>query len=217
MTNLLLFLNPLLFLQTLQSRFTGKGFAGLKQCVNLPAGKSLGGPCLLTSQTCPRDVHGGGMMSRKAGLEDNPLGNNSLEDNPLGDEYPRGIRPQGQLRHFFNPYLSGGQMMSLLFSSKQASHGLLMYILIVGLVLGAFFVPSELMAHDGNLLKDEITALEKLFTGGYMRLGLLGVCGFAAIYGIVNQSGWIFASGILGCVFAYFMKDWITATFTMVV
>ncbi|MBY0292790.1 MAG: hypothetical protein K2W92_05840 [Alphaproteobacteria bacterium] len=87
---------------------------------------------------------------------------------------------------------------------------------LTSLLLGTLFFPQDLWAHDGNLLKDEITALEKLFTGGYMRLGLLGVCGFAAIYGIVKQSGWIFASGILGCIFAYFMKDWITKTFTMI-
>jgi hypothetical protein len=90
-------------------------------------------------------------------------------------------------------------------------------ILFASLFLGAVFIPDALLAHTGDLLKDEIEKVEKLFTGGYMRLGLLGVCGFAAIFGIVKQNGWIFASGILGCVFAYFMKDWILKTFTMVV
>lgn len=79
------------------------------------------------------------------------------------------------------------------------------------------FIPQDLWAHTGDLLKDEIDKMEKLFTGGYMRLGLLAVCGFAAIYGIIKQNGWIFTSGILGCVFAYFMKDWILKTFTMVI
>lgn len=90
-------------------------------------------------------------------------------------------------------------------------------IFFIGFLLGALLYPQDLWAHTGELLKDEIDKVEKLFTGGYMRLGLLGVCGFAAIYGIVKQNGWIFASGILGCVFAYFMKDWILKTFTMVV
>lgn len=88
-------------------------------------------------------------------------------------------------------------------------------LVIVG--AGTFLFPEALLASDGDLLKDEISAVEKLFTGGYMRLGLLAVCGFAAIYGIVKQSGWIFASGVLGCVFAYFMKDWILKTFTAII
>lgn len=90
-----------------------------------------------------------------------------------------------------------------------------LFLVIIG--TGAFLFPDGLWASDGDLLKDEISAVEKLFTGGYMRIGLLGVCGFAAIYGIVKQSGWIFCSGVLGCVFAYFMKDWILKTFTAVI
>ena len=90
-------------------------------------------------------------------------------------------------------------------------------LLLVIVGAGAFLFPDALWASDGDLLKDEISAVEKLFTGGYMRIGLLGVCGFAAIYGIVKQSGWIFCSGVLGCVFAYFMKDWILKTFTAVI
>jgi hypothetical protein len=89
--------------------------------------------------------------------------------------------------------------------------------LLVIMGAGTFLFPEALWASDGDLLKDEISAVEKLFTGGYMRLGLLAVCGFAAIYGIIKQSGWIFASGVLGCVFAYFMKDWILKTFTAII
>lgn len=102
-------------------------------------------------------------------------------------------------------------------SLKTIFQGLPSKLLLASLFVGALCLPFELMASDGLLLKTEITALEKLFIGGYMRIGLLGVCGFAAICGIVKQSGWIFASGILGCVFAYFMKDWILTTFTLVV
>lgn len=90
-------------------------------------------------------------------------------------------------------------------------------VFLMGLALGLLLCPQDLIAHTGEILKDEIDKVEKLFTGGYMRLGLLGVCGFAAIYGIIKQSGWMFASGILGCVFAYFMKDWVLKTFTMVI
>jgi hypothetical protein len=89
--------------------------------------------------------------------------------------------------------------------------------LLIVMSAATLFIPDALWASDGDLLKDEISAVEKLFTGGYMRIGLLGVCGFAAIYGIVKQSGWIFCSGVLGCVFAYFMKDWILKTFTAVI
>ena len=70
---------------------------------------------------------------------------------------------------------------------------------------------------DGDLFNSEITKVEKLITGGYMRIGLLGVSGAAAIGGILKQNGWMFVSGIAGCAFVYFMKGWISATFTMVV
>jgi hypothetical protein len=70
---------------------------------------------------------------------------------------------------------------------------------------------------EGDLFNSEITKVEKLITGGYMRIGLLGVSGAAAIGGILKQNGWMFVSGIAGCAFVYFMKSWITTTFTMVV
>lgn len=179
-----------LFFSTLQTRFTG-----IKTRVNLPAGKSLGGSCLFLSQASPYENKGD--AKSPAGLEDNP---------------------QGQLRRFLNHLLYQEQAMFSFASLKNKARILPSYGLLTSLAVGVLLIsiPSDLMAHDGDLLKDEITKLEQLFTGGYMRLGLLGVCGFAAIYGIVKQSGWIFASGILGCMFAYFMKDWITKTFTLI-
>ncbi|MBL8676818.1 MAG: hypothetical protein JNJ47_05285 [Alphaproteobacteria bacterium] len=183
-------------------------FAGVKQCVNpcfskngKHAGKNLGGLCLLLSQ--------GDAKSLKTDLENLLQGNNSSR-NPQGNYF------QGQSRHPFNPLSNQESIMHQPLTLKSVLNTFLPKAFITSLLLGTLFFPQDLWAHDGNLLKDEITALEKLFTGGYMRLGLLGVCGFAAIYGIVKQSGWIFASGILGCIFAYFMKDWITKTFTMI-
>lgn len=180
-----------LFLHTLKNRFTG-----IKTRVNLPAGKSLGGSCLFLSQASPYENEGDAKS---------PAG--------LGNSYS-----QGQLRRLINHLLYEEQAMSLFASFKNTTRILPSHRLLTSLVVGVLLIsiPSDLMAHDGDLLKDEITKLEQLFTGGYMRLGLLGVCGFAAIYGIVKQSGWIFASGILGCMFAYFMKDWITKTFTLI-
>lgn|GEM_PF-6303668 len=70
---------------------------------------------------------------------------------------------------------------------------------------------------NGDLFNAEITKVEQLLTGGYMRIGLLGVSGAAAIGGILKQNGWMFVSGIAGCAFVYFMKNWITTTFAMVV
>ncbi|MBP6952063.1 MAG: hypothetical protein KBD36_05465 [Alphaproteobacteria bacterium] len=190
-------------LHTLKNRF-----AGVKQCVNpcfsengKLAGKNLGGLCLLLSQ--------GDAKSLKADLGNLLQGNNSSR-NPQGNYF------QGQSRHPFNPHLDQEQTMYQPLTLKSVLNTFLPKAFVISLLLGTLFFSQDLWAHDGNLLKDEITALEKLFTGGYMRLGLLGVCGFAAIYGIVKQSGWIFASGILGCIFAYFMKDWITKTFTMI-
>ena len=90
--------------------------------------------------------------------------------------------------------------------------------LMTGLVLaGASLVPDMAHAHDGDLFNEQITSLESLFTGGYMRLGLLGVCGVTAIAGAIKQNGMMFLTGILAGVFAYFMRDWIQATFTAII
>ncbi|MBT4879514.1 MAG: hypothetical protein HOI80_03230 [Alphaproteobacteria bacterium] len=77
--------------------------------------------------------------------------------------------------------------------------------------------PWDAWAHTGDLFKEEIGKMEQLFTGGYMRLGLLGVCGVTAIAGAVKQNAWMFISGILAGVFAFFMKDWILKTFSQVI
>ena len=78
-------------------------------------------------------------------------------------------------------------------------------------------LPGDVFAHTGDLFNAEITRVENLFTGGYMRLGLLAVCGLTAIMGAIKQNAWMFLSGILSGVFAYFMRDWIMATFTWVI
>ena len=85
------------------------------------------------------------------------------------------------------------------------------------LLTATFFLPHEIAAHTGELFRAEIGKVEQLFTGGYMRLGLLGVCGLTAVMGAMQQNAWMFLSGILAVVFAYFMKDWIMTTFTYVI
>lgn len=89
----------------------------------------------------------------------------------------------------------------------------------LAIALGTCVLTSQVSAHNGQgaLFTNEISGIEALITGGYMRLGLLVVAGAAAIMGILKQNGWMFVSGIGGCAFIYFMKNWITTTFTMTV
>ncbi len=89
----------------------------------------------------------------------------------------------------------------------------------LAIAIGACLLTSDSHAAgtNGDLFNSEIGQVEKLITGGYMRIGLLGVSGAAAIGGILKQNGWMFVSGIAGCAFVYFMKGWITTTFAMVV
>lgn len=90
--------------------------------------------------------------------------------------------------------------------------------LILGLlVLGVLWVSDPAFAHDGKLFKDEITDLEKLITGGFMRIGLLVVCAMVAIVGVIKNNGWMLISGAGGFAFVYFMKKWILKTFTLVI
>jgi hypothetical protein len=89
----------------------------------------------------------------------------------------------------------------------------------LAVMIGTCLLDSDSFAAGTNadLFNSEITKVEQLITGGYMRIGLLGVSGAAAIGGILKQNGWMFVSGIAGCAFVYFMKGWITSTFAMVI
>ncbi len=98
--------------------------------------------------------------------------------------------------------------------SLFASQGGALSLLCLGLLIS---LPDQSWAHTGDLFADEIGKVEGLLTGGYMRLGLLGVCGVTAITGAIQQNAWMFVTGIFAGVFAYFMKDWILSTFSMVV
>jgi hypothetical protein len=89
----------------------------------------------------------------------------------------------------------------------------------IAVIVGTCLLASDSFAAGTNadLFNSEITKVEQLITGGYMRIGLLAVSGAAAIGGILKQNGWMFVSGIAGCAFVYFMKGWITSTFAMVI
>jgi hypothetical protein len=89
--------------------------------------------------------------------------------------------------------------------------------LFPSLFLGITLISGEAWAHTGDLLTEEITGIENLITGGYLRIGLLGACGVAAVGGAIKQNGWMFVSGVMGGVFAYFMKGWILKSFTMII
>ena len=98
--------------------------------------------------------------------------------------------------------------------SLFASQGGALSLLCLGLLI---LLPEQTWAHTGDLFTNEIGKVEGLLTGGYMRLGLLGVCGVTAITGAIQQNAWMFVTGIFAGVFAYFMKDWILSTFSMVI
>lgn len=101
---------------------------------------------------------------------------------------------------------------------KETNMNILLWRLFsAAIVLGFILLPDQVWAHDGEFFQAEITKIEGLINGGYMRLGLLGVCAGVAIIGAIKQSFWALTSGFSGCVFAYFMKGWITTTFTMVI
>lgn len=91
------------------------------------------------------------------------------------------------------------------------------WMVMAGLIGALALMPETSCAHNGELFHDEIGKVEQLFTGGYMRLGLLAVCGMTAMIGAMKQNASIFICGILSGVFAYFMKDWILKTFSLVI
>jgi hypothetical protein len=115
-------------------------------------------------------------------------------------------RPLIDIHHFSNH------------NNKETSMETKQY-LPLAVIVGTCLLASDSFAAGTNadLFNSEITKVEQLITGGYMRIGLLAVSGAAAIGGILKQNGWMFVSGIAGCAFVYFMKGWITSTFAMVV
>jgi len=78
-------------------------------------------------------------------------------------------------------------------------------------------MPEMAFAIDGAEMADEITKFEKMLTGGYMRLGLLGVCGTVAIVGAVKQNFMMFGTGIGACFLALMMKDWVQTKFACLI
>ena len=82
--------------------------------------------------------------------------------------------------------------------------------------LGAL-LPETTFAVNGAEMADEIDKFEKMLTGGYMRLGLLGVCGTVAIVGAVKQNFMMFGTGIGACFLALMMKDWVQNNFACVI
>ena len=112
--------------------------------------------------------------------------------------------------HFFLPTPQTTEGVSG-FGFSRRSHLLLLCLSLLMLL------PDQTWAHTGDLFTNEIGKVEKLLTGGYMRLGLLGVCGATAVMGALQQNAWMFITGIFAGIFAYFMRDWILSTFSMVI
>ncbi len=83
--------------------------------------------------------------------------------------------------------------------------------------IGALLLPESAFAYDGDMFSTQITTIEKLLTGGYMRLGLLGVCAATAIIGAVKQSLGMVGIGLAACLVVFLMKDWITTSFACVI
>lgn len=202
-------------------------FTGDKPCVNpsvsttrvslTSAGKNLGELCLFKSRGDAKSLKPAPAKGQEAGL------GILLQGQPF-----KGQPFKGQLRRFSKTILLKAEKMRKIFNLSSLVHvqthqhetkliSLTSKLIFAALFLGILFCPKALWAVTDGVLSEEVVKIENLLTGGYMRLGLLGVCGFAAIYGVVKQSGWMFVSGIMGCVFVYFMKDWILKTFTAVV
>ena len=89
--------------------------------------------------------------------------------------------------------------------------------IITGLGLGALLLPESAFAYDGDMFSTQITTIEKLLTGGYMRLGLLGVCAATAIIGAVKQSLGMVGIGLAACLVVFLMNGWLTTHFACVI
>jgi hypothetical protein len=88
---------------------------------------------------------------------------------------------------------------------------------VCGLVvcMGCFSEPLVALT-DGDF-HDEIMKVEKLLTGGYLRLGLFGACFIAGGVAIVKQNWMMLVAASTGALFIYLMKGWVTANFAAII
>ena len=101
-------------------------------------------------------------------------------------------------------------------SNNQQNSGwkLLASIFVLTFLFGAY--PDALALTDGDF-REEVEKAEKLITGGYLRIGLFGVCGVAAVVSIAKQSLMGLATAGIGAFFVYLMKGWITSNFSALI
>ena len=78
------------------------------------------------------------------------------------------------------------------------------------------FIDPSLAVTDADF-REEITRAEKLITGGYLRLGLFGLCFVAGAIAIVKQNWMMLVTAVAGVLFIYLMKGWITANFAILI
>ncbi|MGL5720276.1 MAG: hypothetical protein ACRCYP_05740 [Alphaproteobacteria bacterium] len=89
-------------------------------------------------------------------------------------------------------------------------------------IVAAFFVSLFLFSDVCIALTDadfreEITRAEKLITGGYLRLGLFGMCFIAGGIAIVKQNWMMLVAAASGVLFIYMMKGWVTSNFAILI
>lgn len=91
------------------------------------------------------------------------------------------------------------------------------HIVFGAVTVGLLLAPQLGFAHEGETFKEEISSLEKLVTGGYLRLGLMTAGAGTAIFGILKQNPHAMLIGAGGAVFVHFLHKWIQTTFTVVI
>lgn len=91
----------------------------------------------------------------------------------------------------------------------------LIYLSVLTLV--GVLLPDLSLAYEGEILADQLTAIEQLLIGGYSRLGLLGVAIAVAIIGAMKQNIGVLGIGVACLVFVAMAKTYITSSYTFVI
>lgn len=86
-----------------------------------------------------------------------------------------------------------------------------------GLVLSLIDPSYSAVTGGAQQMQEQFKSVESVMTGGYLRLGLLGICGVSAAMAIMKQNVMGMVISGVGLLFVYLMKGWIEGTFTALI
>lgn len=86
------------------------------------------------------------------------------------------------------------------------------------LTIGYLFASTECWAlATGTDLDTELTAVNSIITGGYLRFAIFLACGGAIVHGAIKQNPGQIALGLGAATVVFLLRGWIDNNFAMII